>query len=110
MTAAFVGIATALHRQNYIDPIIREDEPTSTSLGRNLGGNGSHTCRKNRGHKTGALRINQFHFPNRLTSNKRSAHDQARKLFESIWLVGLANEIAAGRTSRPCLPGKVCRR
>src|SRR6185312_3039409 len=101
-----VRILVALRKYD-VDPVVGQDEATGTGFGRNLGGNGSHAARQDRGHETRPVGLDQLGLANRLARDERRTRDRAHDLVGRVRVFAAANEIVADRRCRPGLPLQV---
>ena len=101
--AALFGIAVA-RSHDHVDPVIRQDEAARAGFWRDLRGNCALALRQDRRHEPRALGVDQFGLTDRFARHEWRAHDHTRKLFDGLWLIVLANEIAARGARGPSLP------
>src|SRR6185437_4100356 len=79
-------------RKNDVDPVVGQDEAAGAGLGRNLGGNGPHAGRQDRGHETRPVGLDQLGLANRLARDERRTRDRAHDLVGRVRVFAAANE------------------
>src|SRR5438477_5665153 len=97
-------------RQNDVDMVVWQDEPTRTALGQDVGRDRPHALGQDGRHVAGAFGLDQLRFADRLTGRERLPREGAGELLDRIRPLGSADEIRARRSRGPNLPAHILAR